>query len=490
MIAAARRILSNTASLLASDVVNRGTTFLLYALVARYLGAFAFGQLSLALTLFYTFQVVAALGLKTLITREVARDPEATAAYLLNGSAVAAAASLLSIAALWLLVWLMGYGRQTAFLILLLSLGLLPFSLSAICEAVFQAWERMHLIAWATVPANLAKAGLAFLALSGGCELYHLVLLVLLTAAATAGLEWHLVRRHITRPRAGLDLGFSLAMVRSTATFLGIDLAIALWSSLPILLLGRLAGEEAVGLYSAAAQLLVPVGLVFQNVEQTLFPLMCRRFDPSFQGLKQVAERVLEFLLILALPISVGLFALAGPVLRCLYGSEEFLAAAPVLGILVWGVVLKALTHALGQVLLAGRRERITLRIVVVNALVSLVLGLLLISRFGPVGAALAALLAGTVNALQHYLPVSGMLRGISLGRLAWKPAVAGACMAAVLAAAKDQGVFLGLAAGAATYAGALLALSVWAAGGPGGFRARYRHLWPGGDPKPEEVLV
>ena len=461
-----RRILGNAVSILTSDVVNRGTTFLLYALVARHMGAFEFGQFSLALTLFYTFQVVAVAGLKTLIVREVARDRAKTDAYLINGSAVVVASCLLSIASLLLFVRLMGYARETASLILLLSLGLLPFALSAVCEAVFQAWEKMRLIAWGNAPASLAKAGLAFLALSRGCGLYQLIVLILLTHAAIACVEWRLMLRHITRPRANLDLGFSLGMIRSTATFLGIDATIALWSSLQILLLARLASETEVGIYSAAAQLLVPVGLIFQSVERTLFPVMCRRFAPGCRDLKQVSEYALAFLLALALPISVGVFALADPALLLLYGKKEFLAAGPVLRILAWGIALKALTHVLGQALLAGRRERVTLRIVAVNALVSLGLGLLLIGRFGPVGAALAALLAGAVDAIQHYAPASRLLAGISLGRLAWRPAVACLCMAGVLAAVKDWGVFLSITAAAAVYAGALFILVVRAAGG------------------------
>src|SRR5438552_17047754 len=92
-----RRSLGNAASILASDVVNRGTSFVLYALVARYLGAFAFGQLSLALTLFYTFQVLAAAGLRTLVVREVARDKEKTNFYLINGSMTVVGTCVLSI---------------------------------------------------------------------------------------------------------------------------------------------------------------------------------------------------------------------------------------------------------------------------------------------------------------------------------------------------------------------------------------------------------
>jgi O-antigen/teichoic acid export membrane protein len=415
------RILANAISILAADVVNRGTTFVLYALVARYLGAFEFGQLSLALTLFYTFQVLAAAGLKTLVVREVSRDKERTHSYLVNGAVTVTATFVLSIAILFVFVRLMGYSRPTASLILLLGLGLLPASLAALFEGLFQAWEKMHLIAIGNVPANVVKAGAAFLALSHGSSLYQLATVILATQLMIAAVEWRLLCRHIVQPRFEFELGFSLRMLRSSATFLGIDVTIAIWSSAQIVLLSALASETEVGFYSAAAQVLVPVGLLFQSLTQAMFPIMCRRFEQDCRDLKQVAEAVLICLLAAAIPISGIVFVFADQVLALLYHGDKFRAAVPVLRILVWGVVLGAITQALGQVLLAGRREAVTLRIVAVNAVVSFVLGLLLIDVFGPLrGAALATLIAAAVNVVQHYVPVSSLLGGISVGRLSW----------------------------------------------------------------------
>ena len=99
-ISSVRKIAGNLVSLLTSQVATRATTFVLYALVARYLGAFEFGQLSLAITLFFIAQVLAEAGLRTLITREVTKDRTKTDLYLVNGSAVVVVFSLLSLAAM------------------------------------------------------------------------------------------------------------------------------------------------------------------------------------------------------------------------------------------------------------------------------------------------------------------------------------------------------------------------------------------------------
>ena len=460
------RLLQNAAALLTSDVLNRATTFVMYLLVARYLGVFEMGQMSLALSLFYIFQVLAVAGLKTLIVREVAKDLTKTDQYLVNGSAVMVASSLLAVAAMLLFVWVMGYSRETASVIVLLSLGLLPFSLAAVHEAIFQAWERMHYIAYANVPVNVIKVALAFLVLSLGYSVFQLALLIVASHLLIVIVEASFMLRYITKPRGALDASFSLTMTRTTLTFLGIDVVIAVWTSLPVILLSKLTSETEVGLYSAAAQLLVPVTLVLKSVVISLFPIMCRRFTDSFQDLKQISDYLIEGLLMIALPTTVGLFFLADSALLLLYGEREFLQAATTLRVIVWLLIFTALTSALGQVLLAGLRERITLRIVTLNALIGLTLGLILISQFGLLGAAVATLLTATLNFVQHYVAVSKLLSGVALGRLAWRPALACLCMAAYLLLV-EQGVFLSILSAGALYASVLALLTVWSLGGP-----------------------
>ncbi len=221
-IGTARRIAGNLGSMLASDALNRAATFVLYAMVARHLGAVAFGQKSLALTLFFPFRVLAVAGLGTLITREVAKDKSKTDQYLINGSAVVVLGSLLSIGILALFVLLMNYARGTASIILLLSFGLLPYSMSAICEAVFKAWERMHYIAYVTVPANIVRVVLGYLILSSGCGLNTLIIMLVTSYVATAGFEWWLMIRRITRTLVRVDFHLCLEIIRSTVRFIAV----------------------------------------------------------------------------------------------------------------------------------------------------------------------------------------------------------------------------------------------------------------------------
>lgn len=472
-----RRVTGNAMSLLTSDVVNRGTTFILYALIARYLGAREFGQISLAFTLFYLFLVLATMGLRTFIIREVANDRTKTDKYLINGSVIVVVFSIVSIASLVLFVKLMGYAEDTAFIICLLSLGLLPQSLSIICEAVFQAWERMVYIAYSNVTANIAKAGLAVLLLTLGCGLIELVMVLLATRIVVVCFQWWLMLHNIIRPKLKIDLNFCVGMIKRAVVFLGIDGVLVILNSINIILLSKLAGEREVGFYNAAGQLLLPARLVIQSTVLSIFPIMSRKFKAGVQSLKGISEHLIELLLAIGLPATVGLFFLADKALLLIYGGKEFLLATAALRIMVWGLISIALTSALGQVLLASQLERVNLRIVIVKVCVNFILGFILISQLGLLGAALTALSSRVISFFLHYFPVSRQLFKIKLSRLAWKPIMASMGMGIYLALDNDQSLVLSIIFGGLLYAALLAILTVCSIGGLDQLKTRYRYL-------------
>jgi len=473
-----KKVSANALSILSSDVMNRATSFVLYALVARHLGAHEFGQLTLSFTLFYSFQVFAVGGLKTLVIRQVAKDHAKTARYFLNSCAIVAFTSIASIAAVWAFVYLMHYPHSTTLVILLLSFGLLPYTFSAVCEAIFQAWEQMRYIAYVNVPVNIVKIGATFLLLSANRGLYTVILALLACLCTIAVAELWIVFRRFPVRSASLDSRFAWATARAASTFLGIDGTTAIMASLNIILLSKLVGETEVGLYSSAAQLLVPLLLVYQSLAQSIFPMMCRKIDPGYRSLKQIAEQAMELLMVLALPFVAGLYFIGDRVLALLYKNHAFVQAFPALRIITFVLIFQVFTSVLGQVLVASHREKLTLRIVIVDTLVNLLIGWPLISLFGLRGAAIGWFLTRMVDCIQHYLPAANLLSGIPVLRLVWKPVVAAGCMAAYLALPPEGQVSLltGLSA-TLIYGAALFGLAVWASGGLQQLKDKYRPL-------------
>jgi len=368
----------------------------------------------------------------------------------------------------------MAYPSDTKAVLSILALGLVPQALATVTEAVFRAWERMHYIAYANVPFNLLKVLLAYWLLESGYGVAAIAMMLVAIRVAIVLVEWGFFAAMVGRLDAGVDFQCARRLLTGGSTFLGIDGLLAIWNSLDVVLISKFCGEEDVGLFSAACQLMVPARLFFHSVVSSVFPIMCQKVKADMANLAGFVQWLIEFLMTIGLPIAVGLFFLAGPSLLLLYGDPSFVAAAGMVEILVAALFFQTMTTVLGHALWAGRHEVTTLRIVAVNVVVNLVIGWALVSQFGVIGAAVTALLMSLVNCGQHYLAAARFIGPIPVLRTAWKAAVGAAAMALCFLIVHPAGpVIAGISAGL-TYVAVMGVLLVRTAGGFDELRSDY----------------
>jgi O-antigen/teichoic acid export membrane protein len=427
------RFASNAASLLASDVLNKATTFLVYALVSRYLGAKEFGQLSLGLLLFYVFQVFATAGLPNLLTREIAKHRRSAARFLTNGLVAAAFTSLLSSLGMLATTWIMGYDRDTAMVILMLSCGLLPYGLALVIEAAFRGREQMQFIAVSNLLANVVKVAGAVVLLSHGYGVLTIAALIVLVRTLILlcnALLYALVNQ---APLSKVRWKFVLVLSKRTSTFFGIDAIIAIWSAVDALLLSKLMSEVEVGLYCAALQLLQPVSLVYRSLVGSVFPAMCHRAVGNKSRLSEMTRWLIAFLMLVGLPVTVLIPTFADIILWLAYNEPEFQRAVPIMQVAAFLLVIQCLTNILGHALWASHQERVTLRIVLVNLFANIAINIFMISHYGMLGAAVGSLIVACFNGLQHYLACRKLLEANPVDSQLSTPLVSAALMAATM---------------------------------------------------------
>ncbi len=143
--------------MIVNRLVQSITTFVLTAAIARNLGAEAIGQYLLAYSYYFIFVGIASQGLKIFFARELAREPQKTSVYLMSGTWLQLIFSLVSYGGLVIVVFLLPYSSKTSTLCYIMGLTIIPFALSNVTEAIFQAKEKMHLIAIATVPVYVLR---------------------------------------------------------------------------------------------------------------------------------------------------------------------------------------------------------------------------------------------------------------------------------------------------------------------------------------------
>jgi O-antigen/teichoic acid export membrane protein len=164
----------------------------------------------------------------------------------------------------------------------------------------------------------------------------------------------------------------------------------------------RYRGSFEVGAFASAARLAEALNLVADGVLLAVFPMLARlapRADGDRSAMADLAAITARYLALVFLAIALFLSQAAEPLMRLLFG-ETFAPAAPVLAILAWNAVLSALGTLYANLLVVVGRQRVLLLLNSISAVAQLGLQVVLVSRFGLLGAACGVLVAAAANHL------------------------------------------------------------------------------------------
>ncbi|MEY4566306.1 MAG: hypothetical protein RLY14_1276 [Planctomycetota bacterium] len=408
----------NAIAILSGEMLSKVSTYFVYFIVGHYAGAEVFGQLALGLSLLYTFHVFAVAGLPTLITRKVSMNPETSFQVLYNGYLAALLPSLLSILAMCIFTLAMNYQSATSQTILLLSLALLPYSLTMIAEAVIRGREQMSWIVAGNLPGSILLVGGSYIAMSSGASVVVLAGIVVLSRTFSFFMMqvccWLAIKSFSPQ---SISFREAWKLLSDSLVFFWSDGVAAIAVSLNSVLLSKYASEREVGYLSASFQLLQPMAMIYRSVGHSCFPALVRAATAGSSQLANLCSMMISGLLRIAMPATLIVFWTGKDLLSFAYGNADFEEAGRILQILSVTLLLDPLNPILGHGLWAKGKERLVLRIVIVNFLVTAVLGFWLISRYGIDGAAWSIVIASVVNVLQHILYFQFAVQPLHIGR-------------------------------------------------------------------------
>jgi len=125
-----------------------------------------------------------------------------------------------------------------------------------------------------------------------------------------------------------------------------------------------------------------------------------------------IYQRMFRYLLMIALPIAVGGWAMAGPLIRFLY-DQEFAASAQVFQIVIWTVPLMFMSEFLGYVIVLSNREKRVALAVTISSFFNVLMTFVMVPRYGLVAAALIAVLTEAILVTQHLITLRSVIPSI-----------------------------------------------------------------------------
>jgi O-antigen/teichoic acid export membrane protein len=445
----------NILKLAAGDFLAKTLYFFSFVYLARMLGVNTFGVLEFANSLLTYLLLLADAGLEIWSTREAAQTSDIRRLigrvmplrFLTAGFAFAVLLGMLPL--------LPPYPYLRTVLVLF---GLSLFAQAASLKWVLMGQEKMARVAGGLVLAQLVFAGSVFAFVRDPA---HIVWVPVMKFASDAVLAVYFARQ-FARAHGGLRLPLSFQGAWSTmrpVLTMGATNAMGLLNyNFDAVLLGFLKGPTTVGFYTAAYKPVTVALALPITYFQGMFPALSRMYVESREAFRSLAARSFRLSAIFALPLGVGGTLLAEPVIGLLFGAEYAEAARP-LRILIWSAVIVTLRGSYRHPLNAAGKQQLDFRAAVVSSVLNVGLNILLIPKFGMMGAACATVIGDSAwlgMAIFFYQREVGAMNPLPLVA---RPAIAAAMMGGFLWYAQE--IFwvwrAGIAAG--IYFAVLLAL-------------------------------
>jgi O-antigen/teichoic acid export membrane protein len=452
------RALRNTILVLTAKVVARLIALVTVLAMIKYLKATPYGMFATVANYTAIVSVVLDLGFNVLFVREGARHRNEIQRYLRNVMSVRLLMSVVSLLLLAVALGLNGLGDLLvpAFLLMVLT------SYATLLRNALYAVQRLGFEAVAVVLESLVLLGLVLFGIKTGrgltyflwayaaqyafsCAYFVVVLAVKRIAVIGWKFELPLVRQWFWK-----GLPFALTFV-ITILYFKIDQP----------LVYALRPHYEAGWYAAAykpfeALLFIPI--TFLSI---VFPVLSVYHRERPTELLDAVSRFFKALLLIGWPMSVGIFLLAHPLTRALFGPE-YANSEYALRILALALGIAFVNNAFIGALSASDRQSSFTWAAGWSLLVNVVANLALIPIFGYVGASGATVLTEIVLGVAGWVLTARYIGRVPVVNLSWRVVLAGLIMGAAvfpLSGMSGWAMAIPIVVGVAVYGGAVVLL-------------------------------
>ena len=373
-------------------------TLVTSVVVVRALGPAQYGELSYLLAITGLLAPLAQFGISGLVARALLEQPTDERAVLRAAMQLRLAGCALAFVA-GVVYWLALEHRPADRWMLLVLLAAQFATVTQVVEFWFQVqFKAARLVPWRTgaaVVAAILKMALAVATHDARWVAAAFALEFLLVGAAA----WTAMRKEGTVSRVSPDGTLERPsppwlrwFAQRSPWLLASGIAEVIYLRIDIVLLERLRGVEETGIYAVAARLsevwyMVPVALM-----GAVFPALWQRRQDA-AAYERGLQASLDLLCALAVALAVVMQLFGAPLVEWLFGPR-FTASVPILQIHIWGGVFVFMRALLSRWLLAEDLLRFSLVTHLSGAAMNVALNLLLIPRYGALGAAVATVIS------------------------------------------------------------------------------------------------
>lgn len=383
-------------------VLGLGTS----VIILRYLHPDGNGAYTTAMAYAGFFSVVADLGLYLILVRDMNKPGADVDRIVGNLLALRWASALVILGTGAALVSLMQFTGQEKIAVIIASSSFIAVAATQLLVGIFQSRLAMLSVTMAEIVGRCILFGCTWWVAHMHGSLYGVMFAVVFGAIANFFIVYFSARRFV-RLRLRFDWPYWSATLKDTFP---IALSIVLnliYFRADTIILRLYHGTYDVGLYGAAYKVLEVLNTFPIMFVGLLLPALGAAYAAhNIERFRLIFQRGFELLLMAILPLLVGGWFLAKPIL-VLIGGTDYAPAAPVLTLLLVAVGALFLNSLSGHTVTIIHRQRQMVWTYLGVAVVGLTLYFSLIPRFSYYGAAIGTITTESLTAIVGYIVVT-----------------------------------------------------------------------------------
>ena len=409
-----QKVVRNLFWAVTGKVVTLLGSLLVGIFVARYLGPEQYGLMNYVVSFVALFQVFASFGLDNIEIREESKCKgtgekgrvPGTEANTILGTAFGLRLIFAGITMLLVILtaWLFEADTFTKWMITLYSLSMIMNTFGVI-RNYFTSIVWNEYIVKTEISRTIIGALIKVVLLLLHAPLAWFIAATLFDTILIAGGYLLSYRKQIASPRLWtFDLPTAKYLIKESFPLLLSGAAVVVYQKIDQVMIGNMIDKASVGYYAVAESIAGMLIFIPTILSQTIMPILIQNYQVNKEQYQVKAQLFMDVTIWLCIIMCLIVSLLAPFVIRLLYGSQ-YESSILLLQVCVFKVIGYAFAQVTGAMIITEGKQKYVVIRNIIGCVCAILLNLLLLPRYGVLGAAFASIIASvTVGYVAHAL--------------------------------------------------------------------------------------
>jgi len=389
-------VIKNTFWLFVSEASGKFLKIGLIVYAARLLGAEGWGVFAYAMSIGSLMMIFSDIGIGSLVTRGMVQKEDDYKAFISAASLIKIVISLMSIIIVIFLSPYISNIKGAVVLMPIISIILFFDSMRDLGISINRASEKMEKEMTVKLVMNIIVLVLGFLLLLIRPIPESIAIAYAVGSIVGFIIITYIIKNDIKNLFSKINKETLKMVIMMTIPFAIINLISSIMSNTDIFMLGIWKDSVEIGLYSSVQRIQQFTLIIPSMIATAILPIMSRLANKENDKFRDITEQTISITMLVGIPIALGGAILADQLVLLIFGNG-YLGAIPILQILILVLIFSFPITILSNAIFAYNKQKSLIYAYLFGIIINILFNIILIPRFGAIGASISALLSTIV---------------------------------------------------------------------------------------------